>query len=146
MNVQYQLVDNETGDLLDESTTFVVSLESDEQSGFSGAMIGLVALLALILIGIVVAVIVLSGRGGDDDDDFIEDDDFLPQGEAVEPLKSRGPPSRGPPSRGPPTPELTEMQLALQEFPFWDENTIQGYFDMGWSIDQLRDWLAEQNQ
>ena len=100
-----------------------------------------------ILIGIVVAVVVLSGRGGDDDDDdYVEDDDFLPQGEAVEPLKSRGPPSRGPPSRGPPTPQLTEMELALQEFPFWDENTIQGYFDMGWSIDQLRDWLAEQNQ
>ena len=78
VNVQYQLVDNEAGDLLDESTTFVVSLESDEQSGFSGAMIGLVALLALILISIVVAVVVLSGRGGDDDDDFIEDDDFLP--------------------------------------------------------------------
>ena len=146
VNVQYQLVDNETGDVLDESTTFVVSLVSDEQSGFSGAMIGLVALLALILIGIVVAVVVLSGRGGDDEDDYIEDDDFLPQGEAVEPLKSRGPPSRGPPSRGPPTPELTEMERALQEFTFWDENTIQGYFDMGWSIDQLRDWLAEQNQ
>ena len=42
VNVQYQLVDNETGDLLDESTTFVVSLESDEQSGFIGAMIALI--------------------------------------------------------------------------------------------------------
>ncbi|MEC7545291.1 MAG: hypothetical protein VYE51_07475, partial [Candidatus Thermoplasmatota archaeon] len=63
----------------------------------------------------------------------------------VSPLKARSPPSRGPPSRGPPK-EETEMEKALREFPFWDENTIQGYFDMGWSIEQLRDWLAEQNQ
>ena len=27
-----------------------------------------------------------------------------------------------------------EMQQAMAEFPQWDQQTIQGYFDMGWSV------------
>ena len=145
VNVKYQIVNNDTGDVIAESTTFPVTAESDNSAGFDAATIGLIALLAILLIAVVVGILVFVRRGSDDDDDFIEDDDFLPEGEAVSPLKSRSPPSRGPPSRGPPK-EETEMEKALREFTFWDENTIQGYFDMGWSIDQLRDWLAEQNQ
>ncbi len=145
VNVKYQIVNNDTGDVIAESTTFPVTAESDNSAGFDAATIGLIALLAILLIAVVVGILVFVRRGSDDDDDFIEDDDFLPEGEAVSPLKARSPPSRRPPSRGPPK-EETEMEKALREFPFWDENTIQGYFDMGWSIDQLRDWLAEQNQ
>ena len=37
-----------------------------------------------------------------------------------------------------------EMQQALAEFPQWDQQTIQGYFDMGWSVEQLRDWVRNQ--
>ena len=143
VNVKYQIVNNDTGEVIAESTTFPVTAESDDSAGFDAATIGLIALLAILLIAVVVGIFVFVSRGSDDDDDFIEDDDFLPEGEAVSPLKSRTPPSRGPPSRGPPKQE-TEMEKAMREFPFWDENTIQGYFDMGWSIDQLRDWLAEQ--
>ncbi len=145
VNVKYQIVNNDTGDVIAESTTFPVTAESDNSAGFDAATIGLIALLAILLIAVVVGILVFVRRGSDDDDDFIEDEDFLPEGEAVSPLKARSPPSRRPPSRGPPK-EETEMEKALREFPFWDENTIQGYFDMGWSIDQLRDWLAEQNQ
>tara|TARA_Y100000996_G_scaffold388743_1_gene348555 strand:- start:329 stop:1198 length:870 start_codon:yes stop_codon:yes gene_type:complete len=36
----------------------------------------------------------------------------------------------------------SEMQRALQLFPQWDQATIQGYFDMGWSIEQLQDWVT----
>ncbi len=143
VNVKYQIVNNDTGEVIAESTTFPVTAESDDAGGFDAATIGLIALLAILLIAVVVGIFVFIGRGSDDDDEFIEDDDFLPEGEAVSPLKARSPPSRGPPSRGPPK-EETEMEKALKELPFWDENTSQGYFDMGWSIDQLRDWLAEQ--
>ena len=38
-----------------------------------------------------------------------------------------------------------EMQAALEEFTFWNQEQIQGYFDQGWSIDQLRDWVNENN-
>ncbi len=146
VNVKYQIVNNDTGEVIAESTTFPVTAESDDAAGFDAATIGLIALLAILLIAVVVGILVFVRRGSDDDDDFIEDDDFLPEGEAVSPLKARSPPSRGPPGRGPPKQEETEMEKALREFTFWDENTIQGYFDMGWSIDQLRDWLAEQNK
>ena len=27
---------------------------------------------------------------------------------------------------------------------FWDEATIQGYFDQGWNVEQLEEWLASQ--
>ena len=37
----------------------------------------------------------------------------------------------------------SEMQRALQLFPQWDQATIQGYFDMGWSIEQLQDWVRD---
>jgi hypothetical protein len=33
------------------------------------------------------------------------------------------------------------MAQAMQEFPQWDQATIQGYFDQGWDIDTLRDWV-----
>ena len=33
------------------------------------------------------------------------------------------------------------MAAALAEFPQWDQATIQGYFDQGWDIDSLRDWV-----
>jgi hypothetical protein len=35
------------------------------------------------------------------------------------------------------------MQEALAEFTFWDQQQIQGYFDQGWSLEQLRDWVNE---
>jgi hypothetical protein len=35
------------------------------------------------------------------------------------------------------------MQEALAEFTFWDQQQIQDYFDQGWSIEQLRDWVNE---
>ena len=37
------------------------------------------------------------------------------------------------------------MQEALAEFAFWDQQQIQGYFDQGWSLEQLRDWVNENN-
>ena len=76
----------------------------------------------------------------------------LPAAQAVEPMRSRGPPAtragdrRGPPgaSRGPPAAAKSPMDIAKEKFPFWDEATIQGYFDQGWNVEQLEEWLASQ--
>ena len=67
-------------------------------------------------------------------------------------MRSRGPPAtragdrRGPPgaSRGPPAAAKSPMDIAKEKFPFWDEATIQGYFDQGWNVEQLEEWLASQ--
>ena len=34
--------------------------------------------------------------------------------------------------------------IAKEKFPFWDEATIQNYFDQGWNVEQLEEWLASQ--
>ena len=81
VNVKYQIVNNDTGDVIAESTTFPVTAESDNSVGFDAATIGLIALLAILLIAVVAGIFVFVRRGSDDDDDFIEDDDFLPEGE-----------------------------------------------------------------
>tara|TARA_B100000530_G_scaffold305654_1_gene229244 strand:+ start:114 stop:227 length:114 start_codon:yes stop_codon:yes gene_type:complete len=36
------------------------------------------------------------------------------------------------------------MDIAKEKFPFWDEATIQEYFDQGWNVEQLEEWLASQ--
>ena len=84
------------------------------------------------------------GRENEEDDDFfVEDGDFLPQGSAVQPMtRSAGPPGR---SSGPPGSGESKMDRAKRLFPQWDEETIQGYFDQGWSIQQLQDWVRENN-
>jgi len=33
------------------------------------------------------------------------------------------------------------MAAAMAEFPQWDQATIQGYFDQGWDIESLKDWV-----
>ena len=37
--------------------------------------------------------------------------------------------------------EYVAEAAAMAEFPQWDQATIQGYFDQGWDIDSLRDWV-----
>jgi len=36
-----------------------------------------------------------------------------------------------------------EMSRALATFPQWDRATIQGYFDQGWTVEALQDWVNE---
>ena len=152
------------GNLLAESEQFHVrAAGSSGAGGMDLWVIGGIAGGVLILIALVVVVLMVLGRRREDDDDFfLEDEDYLPPGEAVEPI-GRGPPGYqggeavgyedvrstppgfgggGPPGSGPPRQSL-EMQQALDEFSFWDEATIQVYFDQGWDINQLRDWVRE---
>jgi len=37
-----------------------------------------------------------------------------------------------------------EMARAIATFPQWDQAEIQGYFDQGWSIEALQDWVKGQ--
>ena len=32
----------------------------------------------------------------------------------------------------------------MERFPQWTQDEIQGYFDQGWSIDALQDWVNSQ--
>ena len=110
------------------------------------------AVVILLIIAVVVVLLVLNRTVEDDEFEYIEEDEFLPAAEPVTPMQSRGPPAtrpgeqRGPPgaSRGPPAVVKSPMDIAKEKFPFWDEATIQGYFDQGWNVEQLEEWLASQ--
>lgn len=37
-----------------------------------------------------------------------------------------------------------EMARAMQQFPQWTQAEIQGYFDQGWTVESLQDWVNNQ--
>ena len=37
-----------------------------------------------------------------------------------------------------------EMARAMQTFPQWTQEEIQGYFDQGWTVESLQDWVNNQ--
>ena len=39
----------------------------------------------------------------------------------------------------------SDIERAKSLFPQWDEQTIREYFEQGWSIQQLEDWVRENN-
>ena len=110
------------------------------------------------ILALVIGIMMYVGKENEEDDEFfIEDEDYLPPGEAITPM-SRGPArvetggsadyateSSGPPGYGdgPPAGGDSKMDRAKRLFPFWDDATIQGYFDQGWSLQQLQDWVRE---
>ena len=152
------------GNMLGESEQFHVRAAGSSGTGGMDmwVIVGIGGAVAILIALVVVVLMVLGRRREDDDEFFLEDEDYLPPGEAMEPISRGPPPSRsrevagyedvgstppgygggGPPAAGPPRQSL-EMQQALAEFSFWDEETIQGYFDQGWSIEQLHDWVRE---
>ena len=138
----YIVVDSESNEVLwngsSNSKSFNVAEATDDEGLLSGSgMLIIVGLAALILI-LLVAVVVLARRDSGDGTYEYEYDY-----ESEESEKNYASiPSSGPPSRGPPAANIDPlMKAAMDEFPQWDQATIQGYFDQGWDIDSLRDWV-----
>ncbi|MCS5537514.1 MAG: hypothetical protein NZ770_05360, partial [Candidatus Poseidoniaceae archaeon] len=135
--VSFEIRDNETGEALwnglNAGETFSIKVAAEESEG-GMVMIILAGLGGLILILlVVVAVLVMRGRDDDEGtefyDDYLDDD----AGKAYPEMPS-----------GPPVAAAgisPEMQQALQEFPQWNQEQIQGYLDQGWSVEALRDWV-----
>ena len=150
-SVTITILDMNNEPIADE-ITYSVSKFSEDSSEGSMLLIGIVAVVILLIVAVVVVLIVLNRTEDAEEFEYIEEDDFLPAAEAVTPVQSRGPPAtrpgerRGPPgsSRGPPTAAKSPMEIAKEKFPFWDDATIQGYFDQGWNVEQLEEWLASQ--
>ena len=36
------------------------------------------------------------------------------------------------------------MARAMKQFPQWTQEEIQGYFDQGWNVESLQDWVNNQ--
>ena len=101
--------------------------------------------MALLLVGLVGVVAVLAtlvmvllrrGGGGsvvDDDDDEYEDYDDEDAKDVV-----------SIPSSAPAADVSPQMAEAMKTFPHWTQEQIQGYFDQGWDIPSLLEWVNSQ--
>jgi len=92
-------------------------------------LLGVVAVLATL-------VMVLLRRGNDgpsmDYDD--DDDDYDDGSKAIVDLPAAPPAASVSP----------EMARAMETFPQWTQDQIQGYFDQGWDIESLLEWVNSQ--
>ena len=70
-------------------------------------------------------------------------DDYLYEDE-VEAKAYATLPGQGSETVTPPADVSPQMAEAMQKFPQWSQAEIQGYFDQGWDIATLQDWLDNQ--
>ena len=119
------------------SKSFNVAEESGDDGLLSGSgMLIVIGLSTLILI-LLLVVVILARRGSNEGTYEYEYEYEVEDEKSVVDLPRAGPPSAGPP----PANVDPVMAAAMAEFPQWDQATIQGYFDQGWDIDSLRDWV-----
>ena len=136
----YIVYDNETGDVLfngkSEGKTFNVKVSSDADSGFSTSLIVIILIGVIAILAVVVVVISRRDRGDDFDDEF-ETDYEEDKSYASIPQQTQS-------YAAPAAAVSPEMAEALEKFNFWTQEEIQGYFDQGWSVQQLEEWLENQ--
>jgi hypothetical protein len=100
-------------------------------------MLIIVILIGLILVMGIVGLVLMrrNGAGGSDAYMYEDEDD----GKAYAELPGQYSGSQNPPADV--TPQMAE---AMREFPQWSQEEIQGYFDQGWDIATLKDWVNNQ--
>ena len=135
----YLIYDETTNELLyngsAEGEQFNVKVQSESSDGTTVLLILVALLTVVVILGIVVLVLVR--RDSDDgmfDDGYDEDD--APAKAYVE--------LPGQSSSAPAANVTPEMAAAMKKFPQWNQEEIQGYFDQGWSIEALEDWVNNQ--
>jgi hypothetical protein len=138
------IVDADTNEVLwngsENGKAFNVKVASEDPGLLDGmGMLIVVGLAALILILLVVVIVLVKRDGGDDTYEYEYEGD-VEQKEYVEiPTATQSqPPSSSP---APAADVDPVMASAMAEFPQWDQEIIQGYFDQGWDLDSLRDWV-----
>ena len=118
--------------------SFNVAVASDDDGFLAGAGMLVVIGLGTLILVLLVVVVVLARRGGEEGS-YEYEYEYEDDKEYADIPKAR----TGPPSATLPPAQNVDptMAAALAEFPQWDQATIQGYFDQGWDIDSLKDWV-----
>ena len=116
----------------ESGNTFNVKVDGESGSGIP------TLLIVVILIGVIgvlaVIVVVLSRREGSTED-FFDDDEY-----GYEDSKSYAEiPTQA--SSADVTPQMAD---AMARFPQWNQEDIQGYFDQGWDVESLQEWIDGQ--
>ena len=134
----FLVVDAESNEVLwngsDNGKSFNVAESTNEEGFLSGSgMLIVLGLGTLILILLVVVVVLARRDSGDGTYEY--------EYEYEEEKSYADVPSAEPIAAVPAADVDPAMAAAMAEFPQWDQATIQGYFDQGWDIDSLRDWV-----
>ncbi|MGB2037408.1 MAG: hypothetical protein ACPHX8_02995 [Candidatus Poseidoniaceae archaeon] len=136
----YLIYDDVTGDLLyngsssGDSFNVKIASESDDSGGL---LLIIVILIGLILVMGVVGLVLMRRNSGDGVDAYMYEDEDEGKAYAELPGQYSGPQS-------PPADVTPQMAEAMREFPQWSQEEIQGYFDQGWDIASLKDWVNNQ--
>tara|TARA_B100000459_G_scaffold91057_1_gene51386 strand:+ start:19191 stop:25088 length:5898 start_codon:yes stop_codon:yes gene_type:complete len=136
----YLVFDDVTGELLYNGSStgdsFNVKIASDSDD--SGTlMLIIVILIGLILVMGIVGLVVMR-RGNNETDQYLYEDEEETKAYASLPGQYNEP------AAAPPADVSPQMAEAMQKFPQWSQAEIQGYFDQGWDIASLQDWLDNQ--
>ncbi len=111
---------------------FNVKVQAEEDS----SNMLLIVVILVVVIGVLgTLVLVLARRGGGAsmlDDEYEEEDDD-DAGYTESKVLAEIPADVDP-----------EMARAMQTFPQWTQEEIQGYFDQGWTVESLQDWVNNQ--
>ena len=111
---------------------FNVKVQAEEDS----SNLLLIVVILVVVIGVLgTLVLVLARRGGGASmlDDEYEDEDDDDAGYTESKVLAEIPADVDP-----------EMARAMQTFPQWTQDEIQGYFDQGWTVESLQDWVNNQ--
>ncbi len=136
----YLIYDDLTGDLLyngsssGDSFNVKVASESDDSGGL---MLVIVILIGLILVMGIVGLVLVRRNGADGADAYMYEDEDDGKAYAELPGQYGG-------QQSPPADVTPQMADAMREFPQWSQEEIQGYFDQGWDIATLKDWVNNQ--
>jgi hypothetical protein len=135
----YLIFDDVTGELLyngsSSGDSFNVKIASEgDDSGM--LMLIIVVLIGLILVMAIVGLVIMR-RGSNDADDYLYEEETETKAYATLPGQYTE-------AATPPADVTPQMAEAMQAFPQWSQEEIQGYLDQGWDIKSLQDWLENQ--
>jgi hypothetical protein len=134
----YMIFDNSSSDLKYDGSLvgdqFNVKVQGESSDNGMALLLAIVGIIAAVL---AVLVVVLFKRGQDNDNssDLFGDGEYEEEGKVYAELPTH---SSHPSDVDP------EMARAIATFPQWNQAEIQGYFDQGWSIEALQDWVKGQ--
>ena len=138
----FLVVDAETNEVLwngsENGKSFNVAEATDDEGLLSGSGMLIVVGLGTLILILLVAVVVLARRDSGDGT-YEYEYDYEEEDKSYADLPSAGPPAAAPADNVDPL-----MAAAMAEFPQWDQATIQGYFDQGWDVNSLQEWIDSQ--
>ena len=136
----YIIVDNESSENMFDGSVgdkFNVKVQEESDSGSMALLLAIVGIIAIVLL-VLVVVLIKRGQDGSSSSSGIYEDEY--EGEEGGKVYAELPTHNQTPAAN-----LDPMMAkALETFPQWSQAEIQGYFDQGWSIEALQDWVQNQ--